>query len=387
MHRIPAALVLSAALLCPALDAGTLFASRADANELWTIDTLTFQTQLVGSFTVVDPNEFGIPQITRLQDGRVFGLSSGWFSGSLYELNTSTGASTELSQLFMPVGPLAMATDPTTGKAWWINTGGFFPAPQLFEIDPQTFQVGIAGNIGSFTEWFSGMVFDANGKLYALETTTNSLWEIDPTNPTGPGSHVIGAGFGAVMDTTGGAALAYDGSTSTVIAYTQNDHALFVVDLGSGSAQLLHQFQPSDPRFASLTGDPCPGSATTYGVGCAGSGGIVPELAWSGCPSSGSFVELSIRNGLGGSFAVLVFGALQANQPLGAGCSLLVAPLLPANVTIPLTPGGPGQGNASAGLVMPTLPPGITFTMQALIADPATGIGGSVTNGIEIFVQ
>lgn len=387
MFRLPAALLLISALVCPSAHPGTLYASRSGANELWTIDTFTFQTQLVGSFSVVDPNEFGIPQITRLADGRVLGLSYGWFSGSLYELDTTTGAATELSALTMPVGPLAMATDPLSGEPWWINTGGFFPAPQLFHIDPQTFQVGVAGNIGSFTEWFAGMMFDSSGKLFALETTTNALWEIDPTNPTGPGSHPIGVGFGATMDTTGGAALAYDGSTSMVIAYTQNDHALFLIDLTTGTAQLLHQFQPSDPKFASLTGDPCPGSATSYGVGCAGTGGIVPELAWSGCPAAGSFIELSIQRGLGGSFAVLVFGIQQANVPLGAGCSLLVSPLLPATITIPLTPGGPGQGGASAGVIMPVLPTGITFTMQALIADPATGIGGSVTNGIEIFVQ
>lgn len=387
MHRVPAAFALFACLFVPAVDAGTLYASRVDANEIWTIDTLTYQTQLVGSFAVVDPNEFGIPQVTRLADGRLLGLSSGWFSGSLYEFDTGSGAATELSPLNMPIGPLAMATDPVTGHAWWINTGGFFPAPQLFEIDPQTFQVGIAGNIGSFTEWFSGMVFDANGKLFALETTTNTLWEIDPTNPMGPGSHPVGPGFGATMDTSGGAALAYDGSTSTVLAYTQNDHALFLVDLATGTAQLLHQFQAHDPKFASMTGNPCPGSATTYGVGCAGTGGFVPELAWTGCPSPGSFVEISIRGGLGGSFGVLVFGALQTNVPLGAGCSLLVAPLLPATVSVPLTPGGPGQGDATAGVVMPALPPGITFTMQALIADPSTGIGGSVTNGVEIFVQ
>jgi hypothetical protein len=386
MQRTSAALFLFAALAAPALDAGTLYASRADVNELWTIDTLTFQTQFIGSYTVANPNEFGIPQITRIPDGRLYGLSTGWFSGSLYELDVNTAAATELSALSMPIGPLAMATD-AAGLVWWINTGGFFPAPQLFSIDPQTFQVGIFGNIGSFTETFSGMVFDASGTLYALETSTNSLWVIDPSNPTGPGSHPVGPGFGTTMDTSGGAAIAYDASTSSVIAYTQNDHALFVVDLVSGSAQILHQYQPNDPKFASLTGDPCPGSSTSYGVGCAGSGGIVPELVWNGCPSAGSFVELSIRRGLGGSFAVLVFGAQQANQPLGAGCSLLVSPLLPATITVPLSAGGPGQGMAAAGVVMPVLPPGITFTMQALIADPATGIGGSVTNGIEIFVQ
>ena len=118
-------------------------------------------------------------------------------------------------------------------------------------------------------------------------------------------------------------------------------------------------------------------------------GGIFPFEV-----STGIYVELGGYGRASGDGARAVFDNLRIENvlpctqvaPIGITTTLAETGNS-ATVTIPLSPGGPGQGSATTGLAMPALPPGITFTMQALIADPATGIGGSVTNGIEIFVQ
>ncbi|MFG0316462.1 MAG: hypothetical protein ACF8XB_04255, partial [Planctomycetota bacterium JB042] len=52
----------------------------------------------------------------------------------------------------------------------------------------------------------------------------------------------------------------------------------------------------------------CPGSATTYGAGCPGSGGFVPSLSMSGCPEVGQQVTLELSGALAPSTALFFVG-------------------------------------------------------------------------------
>lgn len=126
----------------------------------------------------------------------------------------------------------------------------------------------------------------------------------------------------------------------------------------------------------------------SYGEGCAGSGGIAPELAFDGLPKSGKPITLSVTKGIGGQSALFFFGLVQGSVGLPGPCNLLVTPLLPLNFTLPLFGAPvPGGGSISIPAVVPTVPTGFTVTMQALCTDPGVSWGFSATQGIQITFQ
>jgi len=133
--------------------------------------------------------------------------------------------------------------------------------------------------------------------------------------------------------------------------------------------------------------DPCNGAVHPYGAGCPGTGGHVPVLAMGGCPEEGQQVSLEISDGLGGSSAILLFGLGQGATPVGAsGCDLLVAPVIGPALTLPLTPGGPGQGSLFLPGLIPGGTAGASFTMQVWVIDPASSAGAAASNGIEVTI-
>jgi FG-GAP-like repeat len=124
-----------------------------------------------------------------------------------------------------------------------------------------------------------------------------------------------------------------------------------------------------------------------FGSGCAGSGGFTPRLRLSGAPVAGANVSLSIERGLGGSTALFLTGAAEANLPLPGGCSLYASPLLPSIVTIPLSAGGPGDGEFHLTAAFPSVAAGASIVFQALVIDPGVPRGYAATNGATIFTH
>lgn len=129
------------------------------------------------------------------------------------------------------------------------------------------------------------------------------------------------------------------------------------------------------------------GSANQYGTGCAGSGGFTPSLNLTGCARAAGNVTLSIDDGLGGSFTVLMFGFGQGNIAMDGGCSLLIQTLTPAILNLPLPGAGPGNGDLSIPTQIPGNAPSVTFTMQAFVADPGVPQGFSNSNGLEVTIK
>ncbi len=128
------------------------------------------------------------------------------------------------------------------------------------------------------------------------------------------------------------------------------------------------------------------GSITTYGSGCAGSGGLTPELLMSGNPGLGQQVILSLDQGLGGAPSVTMIGGAETSVPIGGGCTLLVQPPV-LQLFIPL--GGAGAGNGSytlPGIIPLSSPVGPVF-FQAFVADPAAVNGFSTSNGLRVDIQ
>jgi len=121
-----------------------------------------------------------------------------------------------------------------------------------------------------------------------------------------------------------------------------------------------------------------------YGDGCPGTGGIVPTLSCTGTPSPGQSFSLDLGDGLGGASAWLFGGTQAAESAMGAGCSLLVAPLA--------APFGPlvldGGGAVSVPVPVPAgTPLGTAATVQAFVIDGQGALGFSNTNALALKVE
>lgn len=129
--------------------------------------------------------------------------------------------------------------------------------------------------------------------------------------------------------------------------------------------------------------DECTGTITTFGSGCAGSGGFTPSLSLTGCMASKGQVTLSLQGGLGGSIAVLFFGTAEAALPVAGGCFLNAFPFAQGPLSFGLDGVGAGNGSATIpGSVPPTIGPA-TVTLQAFVLDPGVGHGYSNSNGVK----
>lgn len=132
-----------------------------------------------------------------------------------------------------------------------------------------------------------------------------------------------------------------------------------------------------------------PNPVPEYGVGCAGSGNFVPALSmkqsFDGCKHPGDSVTLDVKNGIGGSFCVLVFGTQAATMPLAGGCTLLTIPS-PATTTLPLFGIGPGNGAIAVSASIPVGFPLTSIFMQGFTADPGIAQGYAATNGLRLTV-
>lgn len=124
------------------------------------------------------------------------------------------------------------------------------------------------------------------------------------------------------------------------------------------------------------------------GDGCVGSGGFTPRVRIDGVATPGGVATISIDRGLGGATAMFFTGLNFASVPLPGGCPLLAFPLLPIVFPLPLTPGGPGDGEFKLSGPLPgVLTVGSSFVFQALVLDAGAPFGFSATNAAKLTVH
>ncbi|MBK8975443.1 MAG: exo-alpha-sialidase [Planctomycetes bacterium] len=142
-------------------------------------------------------------------------------------------------------------------------------------------------------------------------------------------------------------------------------------------------------RFVSTTvewvsaGADCLGGGlhgAAYGRGCAGTGGLVPELTVAGCPTPGARPELVIDRGRASAVAVVNFGLAPTAVPIGP-CELLVGALV---VSLPLMLDANGTG--LLGVPIPGDLGVLSLYCQGLVLDPGAALGLTATPGREVLV-
>ena len=124
-----------------------------------------------------------------------------------------------------------------------------------------------------------------------------------------------------------------------------------------------------------------------YGVGCAGSGGFIPQLSFTGCPSANQSVTMTVDQALAGASALVFIGFDQISAPIDdQGCNLLAGNLIPIVFVLPLFGSGPGGGSIQINFGVPT-GPFVSLAMQAFVADPAGKKGYVATNGVVVNIE
>ncbi len=129
-------------------------------------------------------------------------------------------------------------------------------------------------------------------------------------------------------------------------------------------------------------------AVTTFGHGCPGSAGRVPELSLFGVPAAHETIVLSIQGVLGSAPVWLALSGSRGDATLGTGCSLLVG--LPFQLVGPVlaTSGGPGDGMLMVKSKLPALlPPGARIVLQALVLDPGAAGGVAGSAGLDLLTQ
>ncbi len=129
------------------------------------------------------------------------------------------------------------------------------------------------------------------------------------------------------------------------------------------------------------------GTSVTYGTGCPGTGGFVPELS-STCVFQCETTTVRIQNGRGGAAGILILGVTgRATVPV-LGCTLLVdSPVLFLNIVLGGVPGLGGNGSLDLPLTVPcSAPIGLTLNAQVGLLDWAAIKGLSMSNGLEVTI-
>ena len=118
-----------------------------------------------------------------------------------------------------------------------------------------------------------------------------------------------------------------------------------------------------------------------YGVGTAGTGGVVPRITGTGCPIPDETAFIDVTDGFGNASGALFVGIAKFNFPIGGG-TILVAPFVPP---VPITLDA--SGNWSLTLSMPgTIQPGAVLYWQTVFIDFGAPSALSFTDGLEMTI-
>lgn len=204
-------------------------------------------------------------------------------------------------------------------------------------------------------------VFSPIGGVYVFEVQPNGQWNqaFALTAPQGSSGFSFGESHGMDKD--------------VLIVGDSSDG-----DLGlSAGAAFAYDFDPFP--FAPV------------GFGCPGTGGVVPQLAMSGAPTSGGHLQVDIANGVGSGTTLLAVGLGAGSVSMGYGCMLNVAPvplvMLGPLPLFPLGAQGPGAGSISFGATLPLALPQVAIGVQAFVVDAGIAHGFSNTNGVVFTIQ
>jgi ELWxxDGT repeat protein len=285
----------------------TYFAATTPAagRELWVTDGTAAGTQLVVDLRpgTAASNPF---QLVALASGTLVFVAAGPSGGAEPHRSDGTAAGTALIGQVVPgsasgsiadmvaVGNLAFftAVNPASGRELWVTDGlGVSLVKDIYPGEPNGVITGTLRRNGNGVAFVGSDGVDGL-QIWTSDGTTNGTVQVGKIGPIG------GAGAAEIGELT-----------------TIGTDTWFWADEG---------ITGREPWRISITG--VAASVSNYGLGCAGTGGIVPVIGANGLPRLGNTNwGFAVSNGLPFSIALLVAGFTPTNVPLGP-CRINVAP-------------------------------------------------------------
>ncbi|MFG0317848.1 MAG: hypothetical protein ACF8XB_11280 [Planctomycetota bacterium JB042] len=408
------------------LGSGTVHIFSRQTSDLYTLDTTTAATALVSNiagagsintlaenlpavadFTGIDPVAgdlygissaagtatnlgsisgapfFGFGSIARSPtDGTLYAIGPGAITGyGLYSIDENTNAATLLHTISSgTAGTVGIAVDPSGNSIWVAGFVSLSFNVIVEEVNIATGAVTPHGNTGGN---MAGLAFDGNGDLFSVilnSATSGILIKIDQIDAAL--STAVGNTSG--VDLTLGIGLASDLGSGSVHIFSRQTSDLYTLDTTTAGTTLVGNISGAGSIRSICENVEVCNLVTEYGAGCAGAGGFVPSLAFNGCPAPSASVSVDIAGGVGGAMAAILLGTGQGSTPLGSGCDLLLTGVSPVAIIVPLGGSGNGNGSVSLPATLPASLPSGAFTLQAFCGDGTTGLGFSVSNGVQV---
>lgn len=147
--------------------------------------------------------------------------------------------------------------------------------------------------------------------------------------------------------------------------------------VGSSSYDL-----PASNLGAAFVYSICDGRIESFGAGCSAGTGSAIDLAVSGLAEGGKTIEVSIAHAAPNQSGLLFLGLAPSQIPMGYGCNLLVAPLLPFTVSIASN----GVGSLSFSAPLPVVQSAWSLSLQAFVSHPAATGGFTNSNAVKLVV-
>jgi len=119
-----------------------------------------------------------------------------------------------------------------------------------------------------------------------------------------------------------------------------------------------------------------------YGLGCPGTGGVVPRLTAFGDPVVNGTVTIRIQGGQPNAFGQMFLGFSRAQVAAGFGCDLLIGAANLSSYPIALDSNGQLQFSSA----IPPTAAGISIMQQAFLSDAGGAGGFSNSNGLELRI-
>ncbi len=141
--------------------------------ELFSIDTCD-------PGTIVD--ELGNSEAGNFMAAGTYGCDEVWYgveygSGLLWGIDIYTGEMWSIGG--GGTGLNGLAYDPLTNRMFGVDG-----SDNIWQVDPDTGEQDMIGNLGYSGGLMIGMAYDADGQLYGWELVTDKLWKVDPDEPS-----------------------------------------------------------------------------------------------------------------------------------------------------------------------------------------------------------